>query len=95
MHVCVRGFGHAWEPARSCILPPLLSQDPPCWLVTTVAIDCMGQHLDQMSYGAKKRALSALRLEANTFHVSGEGHFRVYIGFRQSWKWSCESEISL
>lgn len=35
----------------------------------------------------------ALPLQADIFHVLclGEGHFEVYIGFRQSWKWSCKS----
>lgn len=91
--VRVRGCGHAWEPAPSRVPPPPLSQDPPCWLVTTAATDSTGRHLDRMSYGAKKRTLSALPLEADIFHLFwlGEGHLGVYTGFRQSWKRSCKS----
>lgn len=80
-------------PALSRLLPPPLSQDPPCWLLPTAATASTGRHLDQMNYGAKKRTLSAPRSEVAIFHVLGlgEGRFGVFIGCQWSWKRSCKS----
>lgn len=62
-----------------------------------LACDHSGQRQHGTASGSNdargKETLSALPLEADIFHVLclGEGHFKVYIGFRQSWKWSCKS----
>lgn len=68
-HVCAHGVRHGREPAPGRVLSPPLSQDPPRWLVATAATDSTGRHLDRMSDGAQKRALSALCLENGIFHV--------------------------
>lgn len=101
-HTCVCVCVCVWLWARlaassvPCPLSPP-TQDSPCWPVTTVAIDSMGQHLDQMMLGAKKaRLLSLCRQIFFTYYAWGKGTSKFILDFDRVGNGAAnQTEISL
>lgn len=94
--VCVRLWAQLAASSAPCPLSPP-TQDPPCWPVTTVAIDSMGQHLDQMMLEAKKpRLLSLWRQIFFTYYAWGKGTSKFILDFDRVGNGAAnQTEISL